>query len=76
MKQEQFMVDFFPKGTTVSVDANELQELIKAKRQLEDNNKALIKTIDTLEFKVSYLKQVIDLDKLNKPLTVKLDIKG
>lgn len=80
MKQEQFETDFFPSGATVIVDANELQELIRAKKDLERTNEKAFKLNNHLQDTLDFMKskertRKLD-EKLKQPIRVKLDIKG
>ena len=69
MIQDDFMLEFFSARDTVTVNANELQALIRNIDESERTIKKLNNRISVLELKVS-LKDIV------KPLEVKLDVKG
>jgi len=68
MVQDDFMLEFFSPRDTVTVNANELQALIRKLKESERNIKKLNSRIAILELKNS-------LQDINKPLEVKLDVK-
>jgi len=68
MIQDDFMLEFFSARDTVTVNANELQALIRNIDESERTIKKLNNRISVLELKVS-LKDIV------KPLEVKLDVK-
>ena len=68
MVQDDFMLEFFSPRDTVTVNANELQALIRKLKESERNIKKLNSRITMLELKNS-------LQDINKPLEVKLDVK-
>jgi len=68
MVQDDFMLEFFSPRDTVTVNANELQALIRKLKESERNIKKLSSRITMLELKNS-------LQDINKPLEVKLDVK-
>jgi len=68
MVQDDFMLEFFSPRDTVTVNANELQALIRKLKESERNIKKLNSRIAMLELKNS-------LQDINKPLEVKLDVK-
>lgn len=76
MTQSQFMVDFFSKDTTVTVNANELQGLLRQNKKLKNDIKILNTKISILEDVVKTKQERINQLKLNqdKPLHVDLDI--
>ena len=68
MNQDNFMKEFFKQGEKVTVDANELQALIRKMKDNERTIKRLNSRVSILEFKVSLKCQEI-------PKEVKLDVK-
>ena len=68
MVQDDFMLEFFSPRDTVTVNANELQALIRNLKESERTIKKLNSRITMLELKNS-------LHDINKPLEVKLDVK-
>jgi len=69
MIQDDFMLEFFSARDTVTVNANELQALI---RNIEESKR----TIKKLNNRISVLELKVSLKDIVKPLEVKLDVKG
>ena len=69
MIQDDFMLEFFSARDTVTVNANELQALI---RNIEESKR----TIKKLNNRISMLELKVSLKDIVKPLEVKLDVKG
>ena len=68
MIQDDFMLEFFSARDTVTVNANELQALI---RNIEESKR----TIKKLNNRISVLELKVSLKDIVKPLEVKLDVK-
>ena len=68
MNQDSFMKEFFKQGEKVTVDANELQALI---RKMKDGER----TIQRLKSRVSILEFKVSLKCQDMPKEVKLDVK-
>ena len=68
MNQDNFMKEFFKQGEKVTVDANELQALIRKMKDGERTIQRLNSRVSILEFKASLKCQEI-------PKEVKLDVK-
>ena len=68
MNQDSFMKEFFKQGKKVTVDANELQALIRKMKDGERTIQRLNSRVSILEFKASLKCQEI-------PKEVKLDVK-
>ena len=68
MNQDNFMREYFKQGEKVTVDANELQALIRKMKDGERTIQRLNSRVSILEFKASLKCQEI-------PKEVKLDVK-
>ena len=68
MNQDNFMREYFKQGEKVTVDANELQALIRKMKDGERTIQKLNSRVSILEFKASLKCQEI-------PKEVKLDVK-
>jgi hypothetical protein len=76
MTQDQFMIDYYPKGSKVTVDANELQAMIRELKETRaDLEKINMKLSSAITMK-SYYKAQMDAKILETPGYVTLDIKG
>jgi len=75
MNQQEFMADFFPKNVTVTVDANELQAILRDKEKAESLLESHKLKIEALNFKVEVLNSKVMSMELDAPITVKLDVK-
>ncbi len=58
MSITQFLSDFFKTGDTVTVNANELQALIRRYKELERENNRLKETVEMLRIQTDALKQL------------------
>lgn len=76
----QFMCDFIPKGATIEIDGNWLQELIREKA----NNERLMRSqlsksqseINRLSFKVEALKANAVLSEMDSNIIYKINVRG
>ena len=68
MRQQQFMMDYFKEGDTVTVNAVELQHTLRDLVMARAEVKSLRRSVEFLRGKVTVM-------ELEKPIEVKLDIK-
>lgn len=71
MLQDEFMREYFKPNQKVTVDANELQALVRKLKEAERNEDKLRHKVDILETKIS----LMSLKEAEKPVEVKLDVK-
>jgi len=69
--QDEFMREYFKPNQKVTVDANELQALVRKLKEAERNEDKLRHKVDILETKIS----LMSLKEAEKPVEVKLDVK-
>ena len=60
MKISQFLSDFFKTGDTVTVNANELQALIRRYKELEQENERLRSTVEALRMQSDALRRLTE----------------
>ena len=76
MNTEQFMIDYFKDTDTVTVSANELQQILRDKAKLQRNLEKSEKHRQYIADKVRTLeRQLLSMECL-RPVHVKLDVKG
>jgi len=73
MKIDDFLVDFFPKGKEVLVDANLLQEMVRMFKEYENIIRKQQHIIDQKDMCIEFLRA--DLDEF-KNGTMKVDLRG
>ena len=74
MNLDKFMADYFEPTSTVSVNANELQRLIRNSKSKDRDLKLLNETLNKYREQLNSYKDKNDLLKLNQPMFI--DLKG
>lgn len=73
MKLDDFLVDFFPKGKEVLVDAEQLQDIMKMFKDYERIIEKQQQTIETQMVCIDFLKAQVDDFRNGK---MKVDLRG
>ena len=74
MNLDKFMTDYFKSNDTVTVNANELQELVRNSNAKSMQIQVLTERLNKYESKLKSLKKKCNILELNQPMYI--DLKG